>query len=318
MRGDATGESNPSLAMAAEHANGSNDGLGSPSRYIIIVLGYLRWRRASSLQQLANSLGLLVLLLTYITSFWGRAGFLLPSPLDNWHHVFFRGFMRSSESAQLLLSTGNNLTLYVGVEALVLGLIVPATLLSIYWRRSLFDLGLRWPNSVGWRWTMVSVASSVPVGLWITGLVPPSGSDLAYVVRLLVMLPEHFLICGVAVALLLPGRSLSGPSQIVSADNLGLRPVLGRLHATLPRSPHAQVSLLGWLGLCPASLFAIVASATIFVAAHVGARSAELAFSVPMGIFCAYMTWRTGSIWPALLTHWSLNLAPLGLRALFL
>jgi len=253
----------------------------------------LRWRRISSLRQPVKSLGLLVLLLIYITSFWGRAGLLLPPPLDNWHHVFFRGLTRLSESAQQLLSAGKNLTLYAGVEAFVLGLIVPATLLSLLWRRSPFDLGLRRPDSVGWCWTMVGVAASVPVGLWITALVPPSGSDLTYVVRLLVMLPEHFLICGVGVALLLPGGRLPDPPQR-----------LGDHGAGLPR-------------MAPTSLLAILGSTALFVAVHVGARSEELAFSLPMGIFCAYVTWRTASIWPALLAHWSLNLAPLGLRLVF-
>jgi hypothetical protein len=164
---------------------------------------------------------------------------------------------------------------------------------------------------------MAGMASSVPVGLWITALVPPSGSDLTYVVRLLVMLPEHFLICGVGVALLLPGGRLPDPPQQLGDHGAGLRRIASRLHAIMPSPADGHVPLFGRLGLPPASLLAILGSAALFVAVHVGARSEELAFSAPMGIFCAYVTWRTASIWPALLAHWSLNLAPLVLRVVF-
>jgi hypothetical protein len=155
------------------------------------------------------------------------------------------------------------------------------------------------------------------VGLWVTALVPPRGSDLRYVVNMLGIIPEHFLIFGVGIALLLPGRRLPNPPLPVANRGIRRYRIRNWLSATVlePRDVHAP--LLERLGLSPASLFAILGSTVLFVVVHVGAQPVELAFSVPMGVFCAYVTWRTTSIWPALLIHWSLNLAPLGIRSLY-
>lgn len=184
-----------------------------------------------------------------------------------------------------MLRADDNVTLYAGIEAFVLGLLTPAASLALFYKRSPADLGLRLPDARGWRGTLAGVVLSIPVGLAITALVPPNENDFAYAVRTLSMLPEHFLICGVGVALLLPARSLLHPRENSKSG--------------------------------PASVVAIFGSAALFVAAHVGARPLELGFSAPLGLLFAYMTWRTASIWPALLVHWSLNLAPLAVRAPF-
>jgi len=239
----------------------------------------------------AVSVGLWGLLLLYVTSFWGRAGRLLPPPFDNWHYLPYRTLTRLSGDAQQLLRGSDALTLYAGVEAYLLGLLVPTALLVLIWRRPLAHWGLRWPDRIGWRWTIVGTALAVPAGLWITALVPPRGNELAYVVMLLSMVPEHVLICGIGIALLLPERKLPDPH---------------RAHWSL--SERTTPSL--------ATLLAIAGSTALFVAVHVGAHPAELAFSVLTGSFFAYLTWRTASVWPALLSHWSLNLAPLAVHAM--
>lgn len=282
-----------------------------------LIIGRLRWSRVSDLPQPVAALGLLAVLFIYVTSFWGRAGLLLPAPLDNWHYIFYRGLTRWSEGAQQLLRAGENLALYSGVEAFVMGLIAPAALLTLCWRRSPTDLGLRWPDALGWRWTVVGTALSIPVGLWVTALVPPRGSHLTYVINILAMIPEHFLIFGVGVALLLPGRRLPNPPLPVANRGVGKYRIRNWLGVTAPEPRDVHAALLERMGLSPASLFAILGAAVLFVVVHVGARPVELAFSAPMGVFCAYVTWRTTSIWPALLIHWSLNLVPLGLRSLF-
>jgi membrane protease YdiL (CAAX protease family) len=198
--------------------------------------------------------------------------------------------MHWSAGARQFLQSADHAALYSALEAYVLGLALPAALLALVWRRSPADFGLRWPDRRGWRWTLAAAAVSVPVGLLITALAPPRGSELAYAAAMLSMLPEHFLICGVGVALLLPARRLPHFGDAGSDENGGL-------------------SL--------AAILAMLGSTALFILVHVGARPADLAFSLPMGLFCAWLTWRTASIWPALFSHWTLNLAPLGLRALF-
>jgi hypothetical protein len=251
--------------------------------------------------------GLLLVLSIYVSAIWGRAGLLLPAPLDNWHYVFYRALIRWSEDARLLLRAGENATLYSGVEAFLLGLVVPVIAFALIWRRPPSTLGLRRMDAAGWWWTWAGIVLSIPAGLWITGLVPPQGSELRYVVRMLSMIPEHFLIFGVGVALLLPDRLLRKPA-------LADAPLEIEGHRTPSASGAAAAKRPDLFGM---SLFAIFGSTALFVAVHVGAKPAELVFSAPMGVFYAYVTWRTGSIWPALLAHWTLNLAPLGIRGLF-
>jgi membrane protease YdiL (CAAX protease family) len=236
---------------------------------------------ASGLRDALWSLLLFLLLLGWVTSFWGRAGLLLPPPFDNWHYVFFRALTRWSIGARAVLRVGDHVTFYAGLEAYLLGLLVPASMLRLFCRLSPADLGLRAPDAAGWRWTLTGVALAVPAGLAITAVVPPGDDAIAYAVRTCSMIPEHFLICGVGIGLLLPERRLA-PTQHRGA-----------------------------------SLFAILGSVALFVAAHVGAPPLEVGLSAPLGLVFAFMTWRTTSIWPALLVHWSLNLAPLGLRAAF-
>lgn len=275
-----------------------------------------RGYRVSGLPPTTAAAGWLLLLI-YLTSFMGRAGLLMPAPLDNWHYIYVRGLMRWSDGANQLLRSGENIALYTGVEAFVLGLIVPAALFGLCRRRSPAALGLRLPNQLGWRWTLAGAALSVPVGLWITGLVPPTGSNTQYAINMLGMLPEHFMIFGIGIALLLPECRLPQPSPSVGDRDAGRSFMIRPRNFLKFGSELSKGSLLERLALTPTSLLAILGSTALFVFIHVGAQPVEVAFSGVIGFYFAYVTWRTGSIWPAFLIHWSLNLAPMGLRGLF-
>ncbi len=216
-----------------------------------------------------------------------------------------------------MLQSRESVTVYAGAEAALLGLIVPAAFVAVGWRRPLHDFGMRLPDVAGWRWTAAIATLSLPAGLWITALVPATNNEVQFIFRMLMMLPEHFLIFGIGIAVMLPDRRLSNHSAPISRTPIGLRFLLREppriaLNAGIAPEPRA-----GTIGISLAPLFAAAGATVLFVAAHIGARDIELAFSIPMGLLCAYITWRTASIWPALIVHWSLNLAPLALRFAF-
>ena len=268
--------------------------------------------RARRFGQAAVSFSLFLLLLIYITSFWGQAGRYLPWPVDNWYYLPYRAIVRWSERARTALQSPESITLYAGAEAFLLGFMVPAAF-ALGWRRPLRDFGMGWPDIAGWCWTAAGVTLSLPVGRWITALVPPPGNETEFVVRMLAMLPEHFLIFGIGIAVMLPDKCLPDQSSI-SHTTIGLRSPLRKRRGVGPNSGIAAARPVGTVGISLAPVLAIAGATVLFVAVHVGARSTELAFSVAFGLLCAYVTWRTASIWPALIVHWSLNLAPLALR----
>jgi hypothetical protein len=119
------------------------------------------------------------------------------------------------------------------------------------------------------------------------------------------MVPEHFLICGVTVAVLLPERRL--PEHVPLADPTGPWWRSGLRWLGLAQSGGTT---LGWAGLTIESLAAITLSGVAFGIVHFGKEIPELILSFPGGVAVAYVTLRCGSIWPALVAHWTMNLVP--------
>ena len=79
-----------------------------------------------------------------------------------------------------------------------------------------------------------------------------------------------------------------------------------RIRGRGPISSWLGIAEHGWPGL-----FAMFASATLFATVHVGkGNPLELALSFPGGLILAYATLRTGSIWPMIVAHWSMNVLP--------
>lgn len=257
--------------------------------------------------------------LIYVSVLWSNLPNLLPAPINRFAFLhdkligdWWRGHVHVSGPAY------RNNYLYWVASNLLIGLVIPVVVLLLAQRR-LSDMGLGWPNRLGRRFTGAGIVLSIPFGLWVLTDNPRAiaevWNDFRYIGLCsgIAMIPEHFLICGFFVALLLPERKLP--------ENVPLMPVEGRMIRRclrwlgLARSPSGtgRHAALAWFGLTPASLFAILASGVLFLVVHVGEPGLELALAMPGGVAVAYMTLRSRSIWPGLLAHYALNLVPLGL-----
>jgi membrane protease YdiL (CAAX protease family) len=221
------------------------------------------------------------LCLLYVTAFWGQAAQWLPAPLDRWHSLLYRAAGPWwCEHVASGLGHREQAALYQFVEAIVVAALLP------YWilHRKGFTIrnaGVRVPGRTATRPTIAVILLSLPVGFHLSHVVPdPWGTPLEEGLGLLTVVPEHFLIFGVFGALLLPGGHTHGAG--------GARHVGG--HET----------------------FAIAVTAMLFGLVHVGTEHpAVMITSFYLGVINAYVTVRTGSIWPAIGAHWIMNIVPM-------
>ncbi len=254
---------------------------------------------------------LAVAVAAYVVTFWGNVPAYLPHWLAGW----------TRPVRMLQADWYHHRFMLCLVLEFAIGLVPAAGLVA--WWRSINAVGLGWPNVLGRRLIAVSVLVSVPFGFWLVRAAPTtSHANWAEFRETLVLMtltiPEHALICGTLVGLMLPGRRL--PEVVPVAAVTGSLPgrALRWLGLAQPSSPPGPSKALAWFGLTPESLLAIVCSGVVFWLAHFGKPNlTEVALSLPGGIAVAYMTLRSRSIWPALIAHCTMNLVPLGLLALF-
>lgn len=259
------------------------------------------------------SLLLVVIGVAYLSSFWGRAATHFPEPFYSWAET-----VRQQADIRHRFIDNKPPYLWLGAQV-VLAMVIPAGLLGLT-RRWPTDVGIGWPNVLGRRLVLVSVIVSIPFGGWLLSTHPYV--DLArtdrYFCNMLAMIPEHFLICGVFVAILLPGRRLPESVPIAPVEGHWPTRVLRWLGLAQPSAPDGDDRTLAWLGLTWTSLAAILASGMLFYMVHIGKDNpVEVGLSLIGGVAIAYVTLRSRSIWPAILAHWSMNLIPLGMLILF-
>lgn len=248
---------------------------------------------------------LFFVILVFVWSFWQVNAFLKPWWVEN-----------------VLTSWSQNdqiIALWLAVWV-ILGMMVPAFLLYLSGLK-LTDVGMGMPNTLGWRMIILGIVLSIPFGIWLlnsknydTGQNPLS---LEYLMTLLSMIPEHFLATGVCTALMLPGRRLPSDVSLDPVEGNFMEKVLRWLGLAQSSANAGSNRILDWFGLTWVSLFAIVASGALFRMIHIGKDNLELMLSFPGGIAIAYMTIRCHSIWPSVVSHWSLNIIPLGILMLF-
>jgi membrane protease YdiL (CAAX protease family) len=266
------------------------------------------------------SAALFALCVAYVQPIWGALAFF-PEVLRKWGHFYYPLVGPWWTNHVLLSRTPGERQMALFLTAsCVLAMIIPGIVLWLVGRAPT-DTGLAVPNRLGWRIIFVSVAGSIPFGFWFTRdaafnpnepLITPS-----YVLSLLTMIPEHFFICGVVTALMLPSRRL--PNPVPLAPISGSRPVrfLRWIGLAQPASAPSASRALSWFGLSARQLVAILASGIIFGLIHVGKPDQlEVVLSFPGGVTVAYVTLRARSIWPAILAHWSMNLIPVAFLAL--
>jgi len=259
----------------------------------------------------------------YVCASWSRLPSYFPAPLNQFSFVhdkligaWWRGHVVPQGPAyrsDYLLWAANSV---------VIGLLVPLALLTVA-RKSPSDMGLGRPNALGSRFTVAAVLLSVPFGLWVLVDNPRAmaqvWNDFRYIGLCggVAMIPEHFLLCGVIVALLLPERKLPRNVPLAPVEGAAPKRLLRWLGLAQETRVGGPGTALAWLGLTRASLAAILGSGLLFLVVHIGEPRVELLLAFPGGAAIAYLTLRCRSIWPGVLAHYALNLIPLGIWLLF-
>jgi membrane protease YdiL (CAAX protease family) len=278
---------------------------------------------ASGRRQLVVTGLIFVCGLVYGSVLWSGLPTLLPSPINEYGFLFEKlvgDWWRNtvhlpgppSRSHYVLWAAGRVVT----------GFVLPIAALVMA-RRRLTDMGLGWPNRLGRRFILAGIVLSIPFGLWVLAADSHSMTDVWNDFRYvgvcggIVMIPEHFFICGLFVALLLPERKLPEVVPVPPVKGPMFRHGLAWLGFGPSTADNVRHPVLSWFGLTPACLFAILASGLLFMFTHIGEPGLELALSLPGGTAIAYITLRSHSIWPGLLAHYALNLIPLGLWLMF-
>ncbi len=250
----------------------------------------------------------------YVCTWWGRGiawarPWLPPIFYEHWNSI-----PRAVRRWQ-----GRSFWLWLLTQFLVA--VVPV-LLYLAFRRRPRDIGLGGFNVLGWRLIAASVLLSIPFGFLIiytypdVPLLPNSFRDAAFTLgRLTAIVPEHILICGLFVALMLPDRRLPAKVPVAGVGGPWGKCALRWLGLAQPAEGGR---VLPWFGLTAASFVAVIASGVLFWLAHLGKVSiVEVSLSLPGGIAVAYVTLRCGSVWPAIIAHFTMNLVPGGIAMLF-
>ncbi len=238
-----------------------------------------------------------LVLLVHVSAFWGRGFSLFPYPLDRWPDVYFRQFAGGwREWLGPWLDDGDANAVYRACEAYLLGLLLPYIVLRVAGLRPL-ALGLGPPAPGSARRYVPWLLVAAVLGMVLASSTPnPWGSVVYESMELAAMLPEHFLVFGVVRAAVLSG-AWSGHGAPVAPGTPESRPA--------PRPDSADTQQRHFV--------AVMLASALFAWIHIGVPWLEFLFSVPAGLLFAVLTVRTGSIWPALAVHWTLNLVPMGL-----
>jgi len=251
----------------------------------------------------------------YVAIFWARLAKLLPPPYNQWTFIYepligpwwINNFF-------LDLPEYTRLEILWYILCFISSMLIPVIII-LRKGRKLTDFGLGMLNRLGIRLTSIAIIVSIPFGLWIQLESPyPHRLTTMYVLSLFNKIPEHFLILGILVALMLPHRRLPNPAYMAPIEGSRGKKILRWLGIAQPMTIDSDNRALAWFGLNWTSLFAIVVSGLVFYMLHLGrANHIEVALSLPGGMLVAYITFRTHSIWHAIPAHWTLNLVPMAI-----
>lgn len=276
---------------------------------------YIDITKNRSPRKWAVSILYLVSITAYVAIFWAQLAKLLPEPYNQWTFIYepligpwwINNFF-------LDLPEYTRLEILWYILCFISSMVIPIIILLLRGRK-LTDFGLGMLNRLGIRLTIIAIIVSIPFGLWIQLASPyPHRLTTMYALSLFNKIPEHFLILGILVALMLPHRRLPNPVFTAPIEGSPLKRMLRWLGIAQPVTVDSDNRLLAWFGLNWTSLFAMVASGLVFYMIHLGrVNHIEVALSLPGGIMVSYITIRTHSIWHVIPAHWTLNLVPMAI-----
>ncbi len=198
--------------------------------------------------------------------------------------------------------------------SVALALVVPWLMMVVFGRGQPRDLGLRWPNRVGWRILAVGYVASLPLLALMASSAATQeyyrrelfGSSLGAIVApyLAVLVAEHFLFNGVLLAILRPRRRWPVVPPPAPAIGGRARIALRWIGLAQP-ADGARGWQRGtrWIGLPDACLLALVLQSILFGLIHVGKSPAECAMSFPGGLALGYVAYRCNSWLVPMMLH---------------
>lgn len=275
--------------------------------------------RELNTQEAFISILFFIFISVYISSFWGTAASYLPSPMDKWVYIYIplvkKWWLNNIMIDQPYIFKMRILWYLV---CFVMAFLIPVILIKSTGRK-LTDYGLALPNKLGLRITALCVLVSIPFGLWIVIESPYEHKiSLIYILSLLSKIPEHFVICGILIGLMVPGRILPEPMNFASPEGNRFNRFIRSLGLAETGFCGTNVNFLRWFGINMSMLVAILCSTFLYWSIHWSrANYVEVYTSLPGGVAIAYLTIRAHSIWPTVIAHWTLNLIPIGILQLF-
>ena len=281
--------------------------------------GYIDITKNHSLRSWVKSILILVLITFYVAIFWARLAKLLPEPYNYWTFIY-EPIIGPWWVSNFFTDKPEWVRLYIlwYILCFISSMIVPIIVLKTMGRK-LTDFGLGMLNRLGLRLTGIAILVSIPFGLWIQLASPvPHRLSIMYILSLVNKIPEHFLILGILVAMMLPHRRLPNPAYLAPIEGARGQKIFRWLGVSQPYTIDSDNRVLAWFGLNWTSLFAITVSGLVFFMIHLGRDNpVEVGLSLPGGILVAYITFRTHSIWHAIPAHWTLNLVPMAIIHMF-
>ncbi len=193
-----------------------------------------------------------------------------------------------------------------GIYLLFAAGIVPWLVLALLGRGRPHDLGLRCPNRLGWRFTVVGYLIALPFLVWMVRGTDFAGPYLRQLQRaggvafclyyFINMLAEHFFFHGALLAVFRVGQRWPAPPPASFDGARGLQRVFQWLgFAQPPPGVHGMQRALRWIGLPDGCLLAVLASAMLFGLVHLGKDPRELLLSLPGGVALGYLSYRTNT-----------------------
>ncbi len=261
------------------------------------------------------SILILIGITLYVAIFWAETARLLPAPYNRWtflYETLIGQWWINNFFLDMPVYDRQMILWYI--LCFISSMLIPIIVILLC-RRKLTDFGLGMLNKLGIRLTAIAIIVSIPFGLWIQMASPyPHKLSMMYILSLFNKIPEHFLILGILVALMLPNRRLPNPAFLAPVEGKRGQKILRWLGIAQPVTIDSDNFTLAWFGLNWTSLFSIVVAGLVFYMLHLGRDNpVEVALSLPGGILVAYITFRTHSIWHAIPAHWTLNLVPMAI-----
>lgn len=193
-----------------------------------------------------------------------------------------------------------------GIYLLLVAGVVPWLVLTLLRRGRPYDLGLRCPNRLGWRFTVVGYLIALPFLVWMVRGTDFAGPYLRQLQRaggvafclyyFVNMLTEHFLFHGALLAVFRVGQRWPAPPPASFDGARGLPRVFQWLGFTQPPpGVYGMRRLVHRIGLPDGCLLAVLASAMLFGLVHLGKDPRELLLSLPGGVALGFLAYRTNT-----------------------